>query len=277
MILGLDRVLKGDGSPKHGIDRAVAFGPLFLALPMGVFGTDHFITADFVATLVPRWIPFHLFWAYFVGAALIAAALSIILEKYSVLAATLLSAMLFSFVLLMHVPNLATDVRDRFALAVLLRDLSFSAGALACAAARADDWPKHGLAILVRSIIAVVAVVFGVEHFLHPQFVPVVPLERLNPSWIPAQAFLAYLTGAALVASGLSMAFNWRARQAAAWLGTFTFVIVLIVYLPIMVANASDIGQGINYLVDTLAFSGAALLVAGLLAEEKGALPRVET
>ena len=271
LIVGLVRLVRSEVLQAHGIDRAVVFGSLFFAIPMAVFGADHFIAPKFVATLVPSWIPGHLFWVYLVGVALIASALSIATKVHSVLASTLLSAMLFSFVLLISAPKLAANPGDRFALAVLLRDLSFSGGALAYALAQAHGWPRRHvdrIMIRVRYIIAVAAVVFGVEHFLHPEFVPVVPLKQVTPPWIPAHLFLSYVTGAVLIACGLSMIINWRAHLAATWLGVFVFAIVLFVYLPIMVANLSDIANGLNYFADTLAFSGAALLLAGALPSE---------
>lgn len=270
-IIGLVKIIKIAALQMRGIDRVAVFGPLFFAIPMGVFGADHLIAPKIVAAIVPSWIPGHLFWVYFVGVALFAASLSIVTRKHSLLAATLLSAMLFLFVLLLHVPNLAAHPRDRFALAIVLRDLSFSAGALACAVVQAEGWPKRNLnriVILVRYVIAFSAVVFGVEHFLHPEFVPVVPLRQLMPAWIPGHLPLAYVTGMVLIASGLSIFLNWKARLAATWLGTFIFVIVLLVYLPIMVAKLSDIGNGLNYLADTLAYGGTALLLAGALPVE---------
>ena len=150
----------------------------------------------------------------------------------------------------------------------MLRDLCFSGGALACALTRADQWPKHMLSAtttLVRYAVALPAVVFGLEHFSHPEFVPVVPLKQLLPSWIPGHMFLAYVTGTVLVLCGASMTVPWKTRMTATWLGIFVFVMVLLVYLTITVANISDIGTGLNYLADTLAFSGSALLLAGLL------------
>jgi len=276
LIIGLVRIVRAKPFEARGINRAVALGPVFFAIPMAVFGADHFITPRFVATIVPSWIPWHLFWVYFVGVALFASALSIVTNKHSVLAATLLSAMLFSFVLLISVPNLVASPGDRFVLAVLLRDSSFSAGALACALAQATEWPKHrlgGMTILVRYVMGVTSFVFGIEHFLHPEFVPVVPLKQLMPSWIPGHLFLAYVSGAVLVASSLGMIFRWKARTAATWLGIFVFVIVLLVYLPITVRNLQDIANGLNYLADTLAFSGTALLVAGALPVENYSAP----
>ncbi|HEY6946606.1 MAG TPA: hypothetical protein VI431_15815 [Candidatus Acidoferrum sp.] len=253
----------------RGMERAVAFGPLFFAVPMAVFGGDHFISSKAIAAMVPAWIPGHLFWVYLVGTALFAAALSIVTGKHSVLAASLLSAMLFSFVLLIHVPNFVASPGDRVAFAIVLRDSSFSAGALACALAQAPPqaWLKstNWITILVRYVIAVPVTVFGVEQFLHPKLVPVVPLRQAMPLWIPAQLFIVYMTGAVLIASGLSLLVNWKPRLAATALGIYIFVIVLLVYLPIMAAKVSDIANGLNYFADTLAFSGTALLLADVL------------
>jgi uncharacterized membrane protein len=275
LTVGLVTIGRAKALPSLGINRAIAFGPVFFASPMAVFGADHFIASHFVATMVPSWIPWHMFWVYLVGVALIASALSIVANKHSVLAATLLSAMLFSFVLLISGPKLIASPGDRFALAVLLRDSSFSGGALACALARATEWPKRRLTsmtTLVRSVIGVTSLVFGIEHFLHPECVPVVPLKQLMPPWIPGHLFLAYVTGAVLVAAGLCLVFCWKARRAAAWLGIISFFMVLLVYLPIMVRNLSDIGSGLNYLADTLAFSGTALLLASALPVENCAV-----
>ena len=92
----------------------IAIGPArwLFAISLVVFGTQHFLYAKFVATLVPSWIPGHLFWAYFVGAAFVAAALSIAIEKYARLAATLLGLMFFLWVISLHLPRVAAAVHN---------------------------------------------------------------------------------------------------------------------------------------------------------------------
>jgi uncharacterized membrane protein len=216
-------------------------------------------------------MPAHLFWVYFVGAALIAAALSIAVDRHADLAAALLGAMLFSFVLLIHLPNLAANLKDRFALAIVLRDLSFSAGAMALALAPRGDLQRGGgqkLVPVLRLIIGIVVVTFGVEHFLHPQFVPVIPLRQPLPSWIPMQAALAYVTGSVLLVSGISLIANRHARSAATFLGIAVFVVVMVVYLPLLLAKPFD---ELNYFADTLLFSGATLALADALPKEEPA------
>jgi hypothetical protein len=66
----------------------------------------------FVATLVPAWIPGHLFWAYFVGVAFIAAALAIVTGKLAPLAATLLGTMFLLWVLTLHAPRVAAALHN---------------------------------------------------------------------------------------------------------------------------------------------------------------------
>jgi uncharacterized membrane protein len=90
----------------------VGLGRLFFASLLVVVGIQHFLYARFVATLVPAWIPGRLFWAYFVGAAFFAAAVSIITRKSTGLAATLLGLMFFLWVFMVHLPRVAGAPHD---------------------------------------------------------------------------------------------------------------------------------------------------------------------
>src|SRR5690242_8082667 len=76
LILGLIRILK-ELPQQRGVDKIMPFGQLFFAIPMAVFGSEHFTATAVVASLVPRWIPWHTFWTYLVGAAFICAGISL--------------------------------------------------------------------------------------------------------------------------------------------------------------------------------------------------------
>ena len=81
-------------------------GRIFFAFAMIVFGAQHFMYTRFVATLVPAWIPQHIFWAIFTGLALIAAGISIattIADKY---AAYALFVLFFGWLVLLHAPRI---------------------------------------------------------------------------------------------------------------------------------------------------------------------------
>jgi uncharacterized membrane protein YphA (DoxX/SURF4 family) len=91
---------------------AVGLGRFLFASLLVVVGVQHFLYARFVATLVPAWIPWHLFWAYFVGVAFFAAALSIVARKYMGLGAGLLGLMFFLWVISVHSPRVIASPHD---------------------------------------------------------------------------------------------------------------------------------------------------------------------
>jgi len=95
--------IPGQGSARWD-PRFVSFGCFAIALTVAVFGVDHFLYAPFVATMVPSWMPGHMFWTYFCGSALIAAGTGMILRIKPRLAAGLLGAMIFTWLLVLHIP-----------------------------------------------------------------------------------------------------------------------------------------------------------------------------
>jgi uncharacterized membrane protein len=270
LVIGLTKIIKDELPRKHGLDKIVPFGPLFYALPMGVFATQHFTNTKLVASIVPSWIPLHTFWVYLVGAAIIAAALSILVEIYARLAATLLGCMFLLFVVLMHIPNIVVAHGALLFWIIALRDLAFSGGAFALAATQSKGTPSDGvpaLATLCRFFVGIPAIVFGVDHFLHPTLAPGIPMEAITPAWVPGHLFWAYLTGAALIACGACIVRNKNARLAATCLGAVTLLLGVFVYLPMIVANPSDIDSGLNNFVDILALTGTAMVLADAISE----------
>ncbi|MCR8561372.1 hypothetical protein KXD93_27210 [Mucilaginibacter sp. BJC16-A38] len=91
------------------LEKLIPFGGTFLSITMILFGVAHFLYPTFVAPLVPAWIPSHLFWTYFAGVALIAAGVGIILKIQLKLAALLLGAMIFIWLLVLHIPRTIAD------------------------------------------------------------------------------------------------------------------------------------------------------------------------
>ena len=66
-----------DMAQARGLDKVVALGNLCFALPLAVFGALHLSAAQGLMAMVPSYMPWRLFWAYFVGFALLASSLSI--------------------------------------------------------------------------------------------------------------------------------------------------------------------------------------------------------
>jgi uncharacterized membrane protein YphA (DoxX/SURF4 family) len=77
-----------------------------------VFGSLHLQAPGWIAGLIPHWIPFHLFFAWFTGSALVAAGLAIAAGIWTRLSAALLALMLFSWVLIVHAPRIAHALHD---------------------------------------------------------------------------------------------------------------------------------------------------------------------
>ena len=115
--------LRGDWSSARGVDKLILLGPICYAAPLAAFGTEHFTRAEAIASIVPAWLPWHQFWAYFVGACFIAAAFSLVTAIRTRLSAGLLALTFFLFVVLMDIPGWAEDPRDRFALTLAMLEL----------------------------------------------------------------------------------------------------------------------------------------------------------
>ncbi|HLH07128.1 MAG TPA: hypothetical protein VKW78_07820 [Terriglobales bacterium] len=274
------KVKKGSQRVKR-LDRIVQFGPVFVAIAMAIFGADHLTAAKFVAMIVPSWMPGKLFWAYFVGFALLAAALSLVTGVKQRLAASLLGSMIFIFVLTIHIPVLAGHPFDSTRLTILLRDTLLSASILAFAAS--DSWStaqssegvfssvtrsiRPKVVSAARFIVAGVMSAFAVSHFIHPMFAPGIPQENVAffvtmPSWIPGHAFWAYLVGTIFLGCAVGLLLPKRARLASVVLGLTFLTLTLVVYLPLTISKAADIADGLNYLAIHFAFAGAALMLA---------------
>jgi hypothetical protein len=97
----------------NAVDKLTGAGRFLFAFAMVVFGIDHFIVLDFVASLVPAWIPGGgLFWTCLTGAGFIAAGLSFATKWMAQWAGILLAAMFFLWFALLHAPRIAQAPRS---------------------------------------------------------------------------------------------------------------------------------------------------------------------
>jgi uncharacterized membrane protein len=84
--------------------RAVRIARLLFGLALIPIGLAHFVYLELTAPLVPGWLPYHTFWAYFTGAAQLAAAFGVLFGIYARLAAALEAALLAAFTFLVWPP-----------------------------------------------------------------------------------------------------------------------------------------------------------------------------
>ena len=260
---------KNDVTQAHGLGKIVALGNLFFAMPLAVFGAEHFADAQDISQLVPKFMPWHLFWTYFVGCALLAASLSIATKIQVRWSGLLFGIMMFTFVSMMDLPGTLKNLHNRISWALLCREMSFGAGGWVLAGtamAGRDAQGKSKLITVGRIIIGIAAMFYGVEHFLHPLNVPGVPLEKFMPVWIPGRVVISYLTGFILLVCGAGILAK-KARPAATYLGAWIALVVFTVYLAILIASFLDPStdvkvEGINYFFDTMLYAGTILALA---------------
>ena len=250
----------------RGLDKLIALGPVFVAAALAVFSADHFTQARDIMQMVPAYMPWHLFWAYFVGCALLAAATSLVAMRFVRLSATLLGVMFFLFVLMMDLPAAVADPGDRLAWNFVLRESAFAGGAWALVGSqgRQLETGKQNWMVLIGRICAAIAAIFyGVQQLLHPELAPGVPDVALTPAGVPLHAFWGYPVGAILLVAGVALLFNLWPRTAAASIGGLMTLLAAFLYLPILLLtrDPSQMVQAINVVFDTLFFGGMALLV----------------
>jgi len=262
---------KSDLARSRGTEKVVALAYLCFAIPLAVFGAEHLSIGKSMLSMVPSYMPWHMFWVYFVGLALIAASLSIATRRQVRWSGLLLGVMMFLFVAMLHLPG-AVKSGTRIPWTIVFREMSFGGGGWVFAGiAMGGDrgGPGKGLIAVGRGLIAIAAIFFGVQHFLHPLGLPGVPLIKEMPAWVPVRPLTDYLTGAFLVVAGICFLLARKTRAAATYLGAWIVLLVVVIYGPVLIGALADsrVGvqiEGLNYFADTLLFAGAILSLAAV-------------
>jgi len=253
-----------------GAGKLLVLGPVFEAVALAIFAAEHFLAARDLSGIVPHWLPGPLFWTYFVGAALLAAAVSFIAWRYVRWSALLLALLFLIIVVTVDAPNLPAHAHERLFWTLTVRETAFAGGAMVLAGSL---WLRWGAGIpliaLGRLAVAWTFLFYAVEHFLFPLFVPGVPLEKMTPAWVPAPALLSYIVGTTLFAAGIGLMIRRTRRLAAVSAGTVLLLLTVFFYIPILMTEIRSplAVEGVNYVGDTLLFAATALL-AGLGADQ---------
>ncbi len=114
LALSCGCLLLADGPPSnHAWDPFTSWliraTPYLFSACLLVYAGLHFAYADYIATLIPSWIPARLFLSYFIGVAFFLSAVAVAIKKYGRLAAALMGLMFYIWFLILHTPRVIAN------------------------------------------------------------------------------------------------------------------------------------------------------------------------
>lgn len=110
-------------------DKGLRIARILYGLGMIPFGIAHFTYLKFTTPLVPGYLPWHLFWAYFTGCAFIAAGVAMITDVFARLAATLSAWQMGLFTVLVWIPILFAGRANDFQKGEFIDSITLTAAA----------------------------------------------------------------------------------------------------------------------------------------------------
>lgn len=125
--------------------KALCTARIAFAVVLPLIGLEHVVYAKETAAMVPNWLPYRMDWAYFTGAAHIAAGLAIALNVLPRLAATLEAWMMGGFTVLVWVPLVIATPSQRFVwTGLLISTVITAAGWIVAASYGQAPWFSWG-------------------------------------------------------------------------------------------------------------------------------------
>ncbi len=230
--------------------KCLIIGSVLLGLAFIGTGLQHFIYLQFVATLVPAYMPVPILWAALTGAGMILAGISFLLRRKTTLAALLLSLMILGFILLIHIPKLLSAPHEINNWIRAMQDLAILGTAMMLTSVKTFN--KTGIILYALPLT-----LLGVAHFMHPALV-----TPKIPAYLPAAKVLDYLVGAAMVALAVCIIARRYAQTAALAMGIMLLVFALLYSVPVLAANIKN-GAEWTTLLLAMAVAAGGLVGAG--------------
>ena len=245
--------------------RIASVGHAIFAVTMIGLGVVGLLHPDFVPLWnpIPTGVPARELFIYFGALISLTAGIGLLVPRMSAIAARLLLATLFLWLLLFRLPNFLLGPAFQacwsvFPLAVML------AAAWVLYVRFAADWDRKHLSVvsgnnglrIARVLYGLCLIFFGVAHF-----VDVKDTVALIPHWLPSHLFWAYFTGSAFIAAGIATLIGFCARLAVALSAIQIALFLFVVWMPIVATGSKDPFQWSETIVN-MALLAAAWTVA---------------
>jgi uncharacterized membrane protein YphA (DoxX/SURF4 family) len=191
-----------------------------------------------------------MFWAGFVGAAMILAGVSFLLRRRTALAALLLSVMMAGFIVMIHIPKLIAAAHEINNWIRAMQDIAILGTAMMLTSQRSIS--KAGIYLYALPII-----LLGAAHFMHPALI-----TPKVPAYLPAAGVIDYLIGAAMVGLGVCIIAKRYAQICALALGVLLLVFGLLYSVPTLAGNIKD-GAEWTMLLISMGVASGGFVAAG--------------
>lgn len=242
-------------------------GRIFYGLGIAGIGILHFFYAGFRPVILP--VPPEATQqlsavVYAMGTFLLIIGLMIVFGVRTKIISLLLALVLFLFFVAGHLPNRIMNMPTVLgAWTDALKLLALAGGAFIVAATCNNELHQsffgtlNKLSFLGKYFFGFMLVIFGIDHFIYPEFV-----ETLVPLWIPGSAFWTYFGGIALIGLGLAFILNFKIKTVSFLAGTMLFLWLVLLHIPRAVTmDTSKDPNEIVSVYECLAFSGMAFLL----------------
>lgn len=250
-------------------------GRVFYGIAMAAMGLLTICDRDFPYMLIPprhSWLTDHVLPVYIAGILLFLAGACIVIEKKIVPISLLLGAILLLIFCFYFIPYELTVFPNSMHFGAwenAAKELALAAGAFVIAGC----YPKPNENPLIRLLgkliplgvifYSLAILSFGIDHYLYAA-------EAVGyiPSWVPDHLFWLYVTGTALLCSGIGILFKIKRGLCAFLLGAMIFIWVIILHIPKALAAPLAENEGeVTSAFIALAYCGIAFVIAGT---EKG-------
>jgi len=121
---------------------------------------------------------------------------------------------------------------------------------------------------LGRWLFPVPFLVFGLFHFMNAQAMA----DYVVPAYMPMKIVWVYLSGAGLVAAGVSMFMGKYDKLAATLLAVFMLLLVVMVHLPGAMGGGEGAQMSTSMLLKDLGLAAASMLYATHVAKDRSVI-----